>query len=79
MNNKGKTDSQRQTFEMVTDLPCCAFGYVIIGHFKMGFFLSLGHGRKNKVICQKPVFIWEKETCYTKDFAVAFDNCKIRI
>lgn len=27
----------------------------------MGFFLSLAHGRKNKVICQKPVLIWEKK------------------
>lgn len=79
MNNKGRTDSQRQTFEMVTDLLCCAFGYVIIGHFKMGLFLSLAHGRKNKVICQKPVLIWEKKPATPRDFPVAFDNCKIRI
>lgn len=64
MNNKDKTDSQRQTFETVTDLPCCAFGYVIIGHFKTGFFLSLAHGRKDKVIC---VLTWYKEASYTKD------------
>lgn len=40
MNDKGKADSQRKTLKAVTDLPCCAFGYGIIGHFKMGFFLS---------------------------------------
>lgn len=33
----------------------------------MGFFLSLAHGRKDKVICQKPVLIWDKEASYTKD------------
>lgn len=79
MNDKGKTDSQRQTFEMVTDLPCCAFGYVIIGHFKMGCFLSLAHGRKNKVICQKPILIWEKQSLLHQGLSFAFDNCKIRI
>lgn len=41
MNDKGKADSQRKTLEMVTDLPSCAFGYGVTGHFKMGFFLLL--------------------------------------
>lgn len=72
MNGNGKTDSQ--TLEIVTDLPCCAFGYGM--SFLKGLLSYPNCGKKNQVIGWKLALVWEKQASYAKVCSVAQTTTK---